>query len=79
MTAEGGIRPRRGVNAIQQRQAQQLVVALHIAGKVLEPITCTVWPGVALAPVLRLAQLEALDHGAHGTVDDKDAFGQQCV
>ena len=61
---------------IGARQAQQLVVALHIAGKVLEPVTCAVWPGVALPPVLGLTQLEALDHGAHGAIEDDDALGE---
>ena len=49
---------------LRLRQAQQFVVALHILMKVLE----------ALAPVLCLAQLEALDHGAHGAIEDGDAF-----
>jgi hypothetical protein len=49
---------------VRARQAQQLVVALHVLVKVFE----------ALAPVLRLAELEALDHGAHGAVQDGDAL-----
>ncbi len=49
---------------VRARQAQQFVVALHVLVEVLE----------TLAAVLRLAQLEALDHGAHGTVEDGDAL-----
>ena len=44
-------------------QAQQLVVALDVFGEVLE----------TLAPVVGLRQFEALDHGAHGPVQDGDA------
>jgi hypothetical protein len=48
------------------REAEQLVVALHVLVEVLE----------ALTPVLGLAQLEALDHGAHGAIEDGDAVLQ---
>ncbi|MNT44864.1 hypothetical protein D3C72_1814120 [compost metagenome] len=63
-------------NHVGPRDAEQLVVALHIARKVLEPVPHRAGAGVALAPVLRLAQLEALDHGAHGAVEDDDALGE---
>ncbi len=45
-------------------QRQQVVVALQVARPVLE----------AFPPVAVLVQLVALDHGAHGTVQDQDAF-----
>ena len=51
---------------IRARQAEQLVVALHIVGKV----------GKALAPVLGLGELEALDHGAHGPIQDGNTLFQ---
>ncbi len=44
---------------------EQIVVALDVAGPVGEP----------LAPVGRLVQLVALDHRAHGAVEDEDALG----
>jgi hypothetical protein len=56
-------------------QAQQLVVALDVFGKVLEALASAIGAG-SLAPVLRLGQLEALDHGAHGAVEDDDAVLQ---
>jgi hypothetical protein len=46
------------------RQRKQLVVALHVAFEVLE----------ALATVLLFGELEALDHRAHGAVEDGDAL-----
>ena len=48
-------------------ELQQLVVALQVLGVVLE----------ALAAVVGLGQLVALDHRAHGAVDDQDALLQQ--
>ena len=51
-------------NHVGARQRQQLVVALHVALEVLE----------ALAAVLRLGQLEALDHRAHRAVEDGNAL-----
>ncbi len=36
-------------------------------------------PGQALAAEIGLAQLVALDHGAHGAVDDEDAPGELFV
>ena len=48
-------------------EREQLVVALHVMGMVAE----------ALAAVVVLAQLVLLDHGAHGTVQDQDAFLEQ--
>jgi len=49
------------------RKLQQLVVALQVLGMVLE----------AFAAEIGLAELVALDHGAHRTVDDDDAPRQQ--
>ncbi len=49
------------------RQQQQFVVALHVHRMA----------GEALAAVLRLGQLVALDHGAHRAVQDQDALAQQ--
>ena len=46
------------------RQHEQVVVALDELGVV----------GKALATIVGLLQLEALDHGAHGAVDDEDAL-----
>jgi hypothetical protein len=46
------------------REREQFVVALHVALEVLE----------ALAAVLLLGELEALDHRAHGPVEDGDAL-----
>ena len=45
-------------------QHKQIVVALQIVAMVLE----------ARAPIARLVQLIALDHGAHGAVEDQDAL-----
>ena len=47
-------------------QAEQLIVALDVLVKIFE----------ALAPVLSLGELEALDHGAHGAVEDDKALAQ---
>ena len=47
-------------------EREQLVVALDIAREVFE----------ALAPVLRLVQLEALNHGAHGPIQNDQALAQ---
>ncbi|MNK92639.1 hypothetical protein D3C87_1127690 [compost metagenome] len=52
---------------IGPHQGQQLVVALHVLAVA----------GEALAAEVRLAQLVALDHGAHGAVQDQDALAQQ--
>ncbi|MND04711.1 hypothetical protein D3C83_251070 [compost metagenome] len=52
---------------IRPRQRQQVVVAPQVARPVAE----------ALAAELRLVQMLALDHGAHGTVEDEDAFAHQ--
>ncbi|CAJ1779925.1 hypothetical protein LMCDFJHI_02900 [Aeromonas salmonicida] len=45
-------------------QHQQVVVALDVGMPVGKPLTA----------IIRLAQLVALDHGAHGPVDDQDPF-----
>ena len=46
------------------RQHQEVVVALEIVAVILE----------ALAAIACLVQLVALDHGAHGAVEDEDAL-----
>ena len=48
-------------------EVQQVVVALQVAGPVLE----------ALAAKSRFVQMVALDHGAHGAIEDDDAFAQE--
>jgi hypothetical protein len=57
-------------NHIGASQAQQFIVAFDVFVKIFE----------ALAPILRFAQFEALNHGAHCTVQNGDAvlqnFGQ---
>ena len=55
------------LNHIGPREAEQLVVALDVFVKVLETLTA----------VLRFIEFEALDHGAHGAVEDGDALLQQ--
>ncbi len=50
---------------VRPGQDEQVVVALQVAGLV----------GEALAAEVRLVQLVALDHGAHGAVEDQDAVG----
>ena len=54
------------LNQVRAGERQQLVIAFDVFGEVFE----------ALASVLRLTQLEALDHGAHGPVEDEDTAGQ---
>ncbi|MNT36565.1 hypothetical protein D3C72_1726590 [compost metagenome] len=49
------------------RKQQQFVVALHVDAMVRE----------ARAAIVGLAKLVALDHGAHGAVQDQDAVAQQ--
>jgi len=51
---------------VRAHQRQQLVVALEIL----------VVLGEALAAEIGLAQLVALDHRAHGTIQDQDALVQ---
>ena len=50
---------------LRLRQYQEVVVALDVARPVRK----------ALAAIARLIQLVALDHGAHGAIDDQDAIG----
>ena len=57
-------------------QAQQLVVAFDVFGEIFEPVALTARAGVPLAAVLGFAQLEALNHGAHGAIQNGDAAGQ---
>ncbi len=52
---------------LRLRQAEQFVIALHIARPIFE----------ALAAILRFAEFEALDHGAHGAIEDDDALLEQ--
>jgi hypothetical protein len=48
-------------------EVEQVVVAPHVPVPVLEP----------LAAIASLVQLEPLDHGAHGAVEDQDTFGRR--
>ncbi len=57
-------------------ERQQLVVALDVMREVLEAVAHAARARVALAPVLGLPQLEALDHGAHGAVKNDEALGK---
>jgi hypothetical protein len=50
-------------------QRQQIVISLYIVSMILKP----------RAPEVRLAELVALDHGAHGAVHDEDALREQCL
>ncbi len=57
----------RGVNlahALGRAEIEQVVVAAHVAVPVLEP----------LAAIAGFVQLVALDHGAHGAVENEDAL-----
>ena len=56
--------------------AEQLVVAFNVAVKVFETAALATRTGITVAAVLGFAELEALDHGAHGTVQNGDAVGQ---
>ena len=49
------------------RQHEQVIVAAQVARPVAK----------ALAPELRLVQVLALDHGAHGAVEHQDALGEE--
>ena len=49
---------------LRLRQHQKVVIALEIVAVILE----------ALAAIACLVQLVALDHGAHGAVEDKDTL-----
>ena len=67
---------------IRASQAEQLVVSFDVFGEIFETITLATGACVTLAPVLRLAQFEALDHGAHGAIQYGNAIGQnarQCL
>ena len=69
-------------NHVWAGQAEQLVVAFDVFGKIFESRTLATGAGVALAPVLGFAQFEALDHSAHGAVQNGNALGQdagQCL
>ena len=48
-------------------EAEQIVVALQFPGPI----------GEALAAILSFVELMPLNHGAHGTVQQQDAFPQQ--
>ncbi len=50
-------------------EAEQVVVPVKVARPV----------GETLAAIVRLLELVALDHGAHGTVQDQDALLQQVL
>ena len=53
-------------NHIRARETEQFIVALDVFGKVFE----------ALTTVIGLAQFEALNHGAHGAIENGNAFFQ---
>ena len=55
-----------GADDIGPSQAQQFVVAFHVAVKVFE----------TRATVLLFGQLEALNHGAHGAIQNHEALLQ---
>ena len=59
---------------VERGELTQEQAKLHPGKNVITRAVGTV---VALATVLRLAQLEALDHGTHGTVQNDDALGQR--
>ena len=54
-------------NHLRTGDREQLVVAFDVVGEVGQP----------LAAVVGLGELVALDHGAHGAVEDQDAPGEQ--
>ncbi len=59
-------------------QQQQVVAALHVHMVVREVATLAGVVAVQLGTaVVRLGQFVALDHGAHGAVEDQDAFLQE--
>ena len=53
-------------NHVRAGQAQQLVVAFNVFMEIFK----------SLATVLGFGQFIALDHGAHGAIEDGDALGQ---
>ncbi len=53
-----------GLDHVRAAQQQEVVVAFHVARPV----------GEALAAVVGLFQLVALDHGAHAAIEDQDTF-----
>jgi hypothetical protein len=57
-------------------QRKQFVVALDVFGEVLEAIASPIGAAIAFPAVLGFGQLEALDHGAHGPVENDDAVLQ---
>jgi hypothetical protein len=60
------------VNAGNDRrlcERQQIIVALLVAGMAVKPMTVV---GVRIQPM-------RLDHGAHGAIQDQDAFREQAV
>ncbi len=63
---------------VRTGQAEQLVVALDFIGQGREArahFGRELWPTVAA--ILRFVQAKALNHGAHGTVEDQDPLTQQ--
>ena len=54
-------------NHLRTGDREQLVVAFDVVGEVGQP----------LAAIVGFGELVALDHGAHGTVEDQDAPGEQ--
>ena len=69
-------------NDVRPGQAQQFIVAFDVFGEFAKTLAHAVGPNVPLTPVLAFGQLEALDHGAHGAIQDGDAVFQnarQCL
>jgi len=56
--------------------AEQLVVAFHVTVKVFKTAALATRTGITVTAVLGFAKLEALDHGAHGAVQNGDAVCQ---
>src|SRR5690606_17976991 len=58
-------------------QGEEVVVALEVVRGAVARVPAVDSAGEALAAVVGLGQAGALDHGAHGAVDDQDAFRER--
>jgi hypothetical protein len=58
-----------GLHDVRLGQAQQVVVALQVLRRILEP----------LSPEAGFIQRKGLDHGPHGAIEDDDAPAQQAL
>src|SRR5690606_19672511 len=62
-----------GSNGIRLSQVEQVVVAADVTRPIGEPFS----------PIACLVELQCLDHGAHGTIQDEDALSggaaQRCA